>query len=140
MSPETNAEMSAHLFAFLRALHDGGLRIPAPKQLDFLRSIEIIRPVSGSQLYWAARATLTTSNRDTEVFGEDANNFNPRRPEPANGFNRYGLGFGMGTHQCYGLRVVVGNDGKGGGDRGDYRGAGALSRRTHEFSGGRPAR
>jgi hypothetical protein len=54
------------------------------------------------------------ANRDTEVFGEDANDFNPRRPEPQNGFNRYGLGFGMGTHQCYGLRVVVGNDGKGG--------------------------
>jgi cytochrome P450 len=54
------------------------------------------------------------ANRDTEVFGEDANGFNPRRPEPKDGFNRYGLGFGMGTHQCYGLRVVVGNDGKGG--------------------------
>ncbi|GAA0607758.1 hypothetical protein GCM10009547_07100 [Sporichthya brevicatena] len=54
------------------------------------------------------------ANRDTEVFGEDANRFNPRRPEPKNGVNRYGLGFGMGTHQCYGLRVVVGNDGKGG--------------------------
>jgi len=72
MSPETNAEMSAemsaHLFGFLRALHEGGLPVPASKQLDFLRSIEIVRPVSGPQLYWAARATLTTSNRDGEVF------------------------------------------------------------------------
>lgn len=54
------------------------------------------------------------ANRDTEVFGDDAGSFNPRRPTPANGAARYGVGFGMGTHQCYGLRVVVGNDGKGG--------------------------
>jgi len=54
------------------------------------------------------------ANRDAEIFGPDAHYFNPRRPTPATGTPRYGLGFGMGTHQCYGLRVVVGNDGKGG--------------------------
>ncbi|MEZ0054117.1 cytochrome P450 [Mycobacterium sp. MAA66] len=54
------------------------------------------------------------ANRDTEVFGEDAAGFNPNRADPTNGMPRYGLGFGMGTHQCYGLRVVVGNDGNGG--------------------------
>jgi cytochrome P450 len=54
------------------------------------------------------------ANRDTEVFGADAAGFNPNRPDPTNGMPRYGLGFGIGTHQCYGLRVVVGNDGSGG--------------------------
>jgi cytochrome P450 len=54
------------------------------------------------------------ANRDTELFGEDANTFNPRRQSPADGTPRYGVGFGLGAHQCYGLRVVVGNDGKGG--------------------------
>jgi cytochrome P450 len=53
-------------------------------------------------------------NRDPDVFGPDAMGFNPNRPSPADGTPRYGLGFGVGTHQCYGLRVVVGNDGKGG--------------------------
>jgi hypothetical protein len=38
----------------------------------------------------------------------------PEPATPADGTPRYGLGFGLGTHQCYGLRVVVGNDGKGG--------------------------
>jgi cytochrome P450 len=54
------------------------------------------------------------ANRDTDVFGADAAGFNPNRPDPTNGMPRYGLGFGIGTHQCYGLRVVVGNDGSGG--------------------------
>jgi cytochrome P450 len=54
------------------------------------------------------------ANRDTAVFGPDAAGFNPNRETPTDGTARYGLGFGLGTHQCYGLRVVVGNDGKGG--------------------------
>jgi hypothetical protein len=54
------------------------------------------------------------ANRDTELFGPDAAGFNPNRQTPADGTPRYGVGFGVGAHQCYGLRVVVGNDGKGG--------------------------
>jgi cytochrome P450 len=54
------------------------------------------------------------ANRDTGVFGPDAAGFNPNRATPSDGTPRYGLGFGLGTHQCYGLRVVVGNDGNGG--------------------------
>jgi cytochrome P450 len=54
------------------------------------------------------------ANRDTEIFGPDAGGFNPDRATPADGTPRYGVGFGVGAHQCYGLRVVVGNDGKGG--------------------------
>ena len=54
------------------------------------------------------------ANRDRKVFGEDANEFNPRRPSPANGLQRFGVGFGVGAHQCLGMRVVVGNDGLGG--------------------------
>ena len=54
------------------------------------------------------------ANRDTELFGQDAAGFNPNRATPADGTPRYGVGFGIGEHQCYGLRVVVGNDGKGG--------------------------
>jgi cytochrome P450 len=67
-----------------------------------------IHPGQELHIEWVA------ANRDTEVFGEDAGEFNPNRPTPANGTPRYGIGFGLGTHQCYGLRVVVGNDGSGG--------------------------
>lgn len=54
------------------------------------------------------------ANRSQEVFGDDAHFFNPRRAAPSNGMPRYGVGFGAGTHQCYGLRVVLGNEGLGG--------------------------
>lgn len=68
----------------------------------------VIHPGQELHIEWVA------ANRDAEVFGPDADGFNPDRATPANGTPRYGYGFGLGTHQCYGLRVVVGNDGKGG--------------------------
>lgn len=54
------------------------------------------------------------ANRSAEVFGADANEYNPRRADPAGGIARYGVGFGTGTHQCYGMRVVLGTEGTGG--------------------------
>jgi len=54
------------------------------------------------------------ANRSKDVFGEDADQYNPRRPSPSNGMPRYGVGFGSGIHQCYGMRVVLGNEGLGG--------------------------
>lgn len=68
----------------------------------------VIHPGQELHLEWVK------ANRDTRVFGDDAAGFNPNRATPADGTPRYGVGFGIGTHQCYGLRVVVGNDGKGG--------------------------
>ncbi|API58664.1 hypothetical protein BSL82_04520 [Tardibacter chloracetimidivorans] len=56
---------------------------------------------------------IPRAGRDAAVFGPDAHIFNPRREVPK-GVNRYGLAFGGGPHQCLGLRVVLGNDGKGG--------------------------
>lgn len=57
---------------------------------------------------WVARA-----GRDAAIFGEDANEFNPKREVPE-GISRYGLAFATGAHQCLGLRAVLGNDGKSG--------------------------
>jgi cytochrome P450 len=53
------------------------------------------------------------ANRSVETFGEDAGEFNPLRKSPE-GLPRYGVAFGSGEHQCFGLRVVLGNDGKSG--------------------------
>jgi cytochrome P450 len=54
------------------------------------------------------------ANRDTTVFGADAGAFNPHRPNPGLEQQRFGLGFGSGPHQCFGLRVVLGIEGTGG--------------------------
>ena len=51
-------------------------------------------------------------NRDPEVFGSDADRFDPRR-ETAAGVPRYGISFGAGAHKCIGLPVVFGQDGLG---------------------------
>jgi cytochrome P450 len=64
---------------------------------------------AGDQIH----AKVPMAGRDTSIFGPDAAEFNPKRPQPE-GFTRYGFAFGSGAHQCLGLRVVLGNDGKSG--------------------------
>ncbi|GAA5162903.1 hypothetical protein GCM10023321_48970 [Pseudonocardia eucalypti] len=56
---------------------------------------------------------IPRANRDPEVFGPDAGQFNPWRERPEK-LPRYGIGFGSGPHACLGLRVVLGNDGHSG--------------------------
>ena len=79
-------------------------------------SLERSRLADGTTIHPGQELHLewVKANRDTQVFGPDAVGFNPNRATPADGTPRYGLGFGLGVHQCYGLRVVVGNDGSGG--------------------------
>lgn len=57
---------------------------------------------------------IARSNRDPDAFGPDAASFNPWREKPPT-LPRYGIGFGSGPHACLGLRIVLGNDGSGGG-------------------------
>jgi cytochrome P450 len=50
---------------------------------------------------------LQTANRSSEIFGEDADSFNPCRELPK-GQPRYGLSFGQGMHACLGLNLAAG--------------------------------
>jgi cytochrome P450 len=50
---------------------------------------------------------LATGNRDPDVFGPTANDFDPDRSVPAN-VSRWGLSFGAGPHQCPGRAVGAG--------------------------------
>jgi cytochrome P450 len=53
------------------------------------------------------------ASRDHSVYGSDADHFNPRR-HVAPGIMPYGLAFGSGPHMCYGIPIVLGNDGNDG--------------------------
>ena len=50
---------------------------------------------------------LQAANRSKEIFGEDADQFNPDRILPK-GQSRYGLSFGQGMHACLGLNLAAG--------------------------------
>ena len=50
---------------------------------------------------------LSTANRDTAVFGDDADSFNPDREIPSR-MPRWGLSFGGGPHICPGRKVAGG--------------------------------
>jgi len=51
---------------------------------------------------------LSVANRDTEVFGADAAEFNPQRTVPP-GLDRTGLTFGIGIHSCLGKNLAAGS-------------------------------
>lgn len=50
---------------------------------------------------------LTKANRNTELFGEDAETFNPHRELEGN-LPRFGVSFGGGMHVCLGKMLAVG--------------------------------
>jgi len=68
------------------------------------------RPVRRGQ---EIHVPIPVANRDPLIWGDDAAVFDPRRPVPRD-MRRYGIAFGVGEHQCLGLRVVMGSDGTGG--------------------------
>lgn len=51
---------------------------------------------------------LLSVNRDRSVFGDDAEDFNPRRTTPE-GVPLYGLSFGSGMHACIGQDLAAGS-------------------------------
>lgn len=53
---------------------------------------------------------LGAASRDTEVYGPNADAFDPRRNVPP-GRYRYGLAFGSGPHMCMGMPLVLGVQG-----------------------------
>jgi cytochrome P450 len=67
---------------------------------------------SGKHIPEAAIALLRSGPADTDqsVFGADAFEFNPDREVRA-GVNRFALAFGMGTHMCFGMPIVMGTGG-----------------------------
>ena len=52
---------------------------------------------------------LVAANRDTSVFGDDPDSFDPHRELPP-GVAPWGLSFGLGMHACIGQTLAAGVD------------------------------
>jgi cytochrome P450 len=98
----------------LRALQET-LRLYGPPTAYLMRQAARDFDLNGHSIQAGQelRVQVPSANRDLEVWGEDANEFDPHRSVPE-GLARHGVAFGVGQHQCYGLRVVLGSDGTGG--------------------------
>lgn len=94
---------------FLRRVVDETLRLhqPAPTLLRYATSEVTL--ASGRRFAEGERVALlfTPANRDTDLFGPDADAFDPYRAVPA-GTRPWGLTFGSGAHVCVGRPLVTG--------------------------------
>ena len=72
-------------------------------------ALEDINLRSGMEIKEGDRVVidLEAVNRDKELFGEDAEHFNPDRELP-DGVSPWGLSFGQGMHACIGQDLAVG--------------------------------
>jgi cytochrome P450 len=126
------------LFTWLAAHPDDRARIAADRGFVQRCTHETVRlhPASPVAMRWAlddltlpgGRAVprgakvvidLEAVNRDPEVFGADADTFDPQRAVPA-GVAPYGLSFGTGMHACIGQDLAAGLVPTGDGPSGDH--------------------
>jgi cytochrome P450 len=101
--------------AFLVGAVNETLRLHAANPAEIRRATVDVTLRGGTRIGAGQFAALRTgyANRDRSVFGEDAEQFDPdRRVPPA--VYPYGVAFGSGPHMCYGVPLVMGNDGTDG--------------------------
>jgi cytochrome P450 len=106
--PDRRHDMTS--FAFCRRVANEALRLHPPVPRLLRRMIEPITLPGGLELDEGefVALDLVSSSRDPEVFGDDANEFNPFRDVPP-GIWRFGFTFGGGTHMCIGRTLVLGD-------------------------------
>lgn len=94
---------------FLQAASSESLRLhlPAPSLLRV--ATEEVTLSSGRRIQEGERVALlfTPANRDREVFGEDADQYDPYREAPAS-IKPWAHAFGGGIHTCVGRQLVTG--------------------------------
>jgi cytochrome P450 len=114
-----NPEDRRHLDdpVFLRGVCNEALRLRQNVTALARRATADVTLSTGRRLSEGEQVALDfiQANQDQEVFGPDADRFNPRRTVPA-GVRPYGLAFGMGRHLCVGLPLVTTISGKPSGE------------------------
>lgn len=96
---------------FLLAVTNETLRMGANQSLLLRRAIEDLVLSSGREIKAGQYVIIRNraASRDP-LFGPDAGEFNPYRRVP-DGMYPYGLAFGSGPHMCFGMPLVLGNEG-----------------------------
>jgi cytochrome P450 len=94
--------------AFLRRVTNEVLRLRATFPAIMRRAVGDVALRNGRQFRAGERIAIINDavNRDTAVFGPDADRFNPYRKVPA-GVHHYGLAFGIGQKSCIGRALVT---------------------------------
>ena len=101
--------------AFLAGAVNETLRLHSANPAEIRRAVVDVTLSGGTRIRAGQFVALRTgyANRDRTVFGEDAERFDPHRQIPA-AIYPYGVAFGSGPHMCYGLPLVMGNEGTDG--------------------------
>ena len=106
-----------------RFVHES-LRLHPPSPVALRRALLDVRLASGVQVSEGETVTIDVSaaNRDPEVFGPAAAEFDPQRNLPE-GVPLWGLSFGSGFHSCLGQELAGGVAPDGGNHRSPLYGA-----------------
>jgi cytochrome P450 len=85
------------------------IRLQPSSPVGMRRALEDVELKSGRRIPQGARVIidLLSVNRDKEMFGADADDFNPHRVL-ADGVPAFGLSFGSGMHACIGQDLAAG--------------------------------
>ena len=96
---------------FLLAALNETLRLGISSTMLLRTAVEDVVLSSGVEIRAGQYVVIRTRavNRDT-VFGPDAGEFNPYRPE-VEGVYPFGTAFGSGPHMCFGIPLVLGKEG-----------------------------
>ncbi len=106
--PEERDLIRTDPIAVQRCMHET-IRLEPSSPVAQRWALEDVELRSGTQLPKGSKVVidLTSVNRDPEVFGADAERFNPHRELP-DGVSPWGLSFGSGMHACIGQDLAGG--------------------------------
>ncbi len=100
--PEDDARVKSDPLFLQRCVHES-LRLHPASPVAWRQSLCPVHLASGHSLEAGEDLVidLHSANRDTEIYGDDADRFNPHR-EIKKGYAPFGLTFGNGVHACLG--------------------------------------
>ena len=100
------ASLAADPLAMQRAVHEA-LRLHPASPVAWRQPLDALDFDWGLHVDPADRVIvdIAAANRDTTVFGDDADGFRPDRVIADKRANRFGLSFGIGVHNCLGRDI-----------------------------------